>query len=115
VISRGDIVWTDLGPIVGSAPGTMRPVIVVQSDKYNRSRLATAVVVGVTSNTQLSELPGNVFLPASASGLKRDSTINVSQISTVDLAALSEPVGAVPEYLMAEVSAGLRRILDLQT
>jgi mRNA interferase MazF len=113
VIERGDIVWADLGSPVGSAPGKRRPAVVIQSDKYNQSRIATVVVAGVTSNTQLAELPGNVFLPANASGLRRDSTINVSQISTVDLSQLSESVGRVPSYLMGEVDAGLRRILDI--
>jgi mRNA interferase MazF len=87
--------------------------VVIQSDQFNRSRIATAIVAGLTSNTQLSELPGNVFLPANASGLKRDSTINVSQVSTIDLVHLSDAVGTVPGYLMADVSAGLRRVLDL--
>jgi mRNA interferase MazF len=113
VIARGDIVWSDLGLSAGSATGKRRPVVVVQSDQYNRSRIATAIVAGLTSNTQLSELPGNVFLPATASGLKRDSTINVSQISSADLAELSEPIGRVPDFLMAELGSGLRRILDL--
>jgi mRNA interferase MazF len=113
VIAHGDIAWVDLGPMVGSTPGRRRPVVVIQSDEYNRSRISTAIVAGITSNTRLAELPGNVFLPAGACGLKRDSAINVSQISTVDRAVLSDPIGRVPGYLMNELGSGLKRILGL--
>ena len=113
MIARGDIVWADLGPPTGSAPAKVRPAVVIQSDKYNESRIATLIVAAVTSNTRLAEVPGNVFMPASASGLKRDSVVNISQISTVDFACVSEPVGRVPAYLMAEIGVGLRKILSL--
>jgi mRNA interferase MazF len=97
----------------GSEPAKLRPVVVIQSDLYTQSRLSTVVVASITSNTQIADRPGNVFLPASASGLPKDSTINVTQLFTSDENFLSEQVGTVPAYLMAEVDAGLRKVLAL--
>jgi mRNA interferase MazF len=88
-------------------------VLIVQADHYNQSQIGTVVVAVVTSKTQAAEMPGNVFLPSSASGLARDSVINVSQLVTVDRDALGERVGQVPAYVMEEVRFGLRRVLDL--
>ena len=113
MISRGSIHWVDLGESAGSAPAKRRPVVVVQADPFNASRIATVIVAVVTSNTQLAEHPGNVFVPAAASGLSKDSAINVSQLVTLDRGALSESVGALPHYLLSEVDAGLRIVLDL--
>src|SRR5436190_354873 len=71
VIQRGSIYWVDLGPATGSRPAKRRPVLVVQAHPYNASRLATALVVVVTSNTALAAMPGNVFLPSAVTGLPR--------------------------------------------
>lgn len=113
MIARGSLHWVELGESVGSAPAKRRPVLVVQGDPYNASRLATTVVAVVTSNTQLAEYPGNVFLPAVASGLSKDSVVNVSQLVTLDKSVLSPAVGSLPAYLLADVDAGLRMVLDL--
>lgn len=113
MIQRGDICWADLGPIQGSRPAKRRPVLVVQADEYNVSELSTAIVVILTSNTRMAGMPGNVFVPASASGLPRDSTANVTAVSTLDVGELAEPVGSLPAYLMDEVDQGLRRVLGL--
>lgn len=111
--SRGDVCWVDLGRARGSRPANRRPVLVVQADPYNASRLATCIVAVVTSNTGLAAMPGNVFLPARSSGLARDSVINVTALVTVDEADLAGPVGQLPGSLQAEVDAGLRRVLGL--
>lgn len=92
VISQGEVWWADLGQPVGSAPGFRRPVVIVQNDSFNRSRIATCVVVPLTSNTRWAEAPGNVALAAADTGLPRDSVANVSQIFTVDRSQLTEPV-----------------------
>jgi mRNA interferase MazF len=113
VIERGAIHWVDLGAPQGSRPGKRRPVLVVSSDAYNASQLATVVAVVITSNTSLAALPGNVFLPASATGLPKDSAANVTAIVTLDKTDLDEPVGAVPRYLLDDLDRGLRRVLDL--
>lgn len=103
----------DLGEPAGSRPAKRRPVLVVQSDPYNHSRLATILAAVVTSNTQLAMVPGNVFLPSVATGLPRDSVVNVTALVTLDKDELGSPVGRVPDGLMREVDQGLRRVLGL--
>src|SRR5256885_16209618 len=109
VIRRGDIHWADLGEADGSRPAKRRPVLIVQSGSYNASRLATVVAVAVTSNTNLAAMPGNVFLPAVATGLPRDSVVNVTSLVTVNKDDLEKRVGSIPVDLMQEVVRGLRR------
>ncbi|HZN19260.1 MAG TPA: type II toxin-antitoxin system PemK/MazF family toxin [Micromonosporaceae bacterium] len=113
MIQRGDIHWADLGDAGGSRPGKRRPVLVVQAAPYNASKLATVIAVVITSNTGLAAMPGNVFLPAVATGLPRDSVVNVTAVVTLDKDELDWPVASVPEGLMAEVDQGLRRVLGL--
>lgn len=113
MIERGAIHWVDLGDPAGSRPGKRRPVLVVQSDSYNASKLGTVVVAVITSNTSLAALPGNVFLPASASGLPKDSAVNVTALVTLDKTDLGEPLGVLPQYLTSDVTQGLRKVLDL--
>lgn len=110
---RGAICWIDLGEPRGSAPALLRPAVIVQSDRYNASRIATVVVLPLTSNTMLARHPGNVHIPATASGLQKDSVINVSQPMTVDRADVEITGDQLPEHLMASVDAGLRRVVDL--
>jgi mRNA interferase MazF len=113
VISRAEIYWADLGAPTGSRPAKRRPVLVVQSDPYNASRLATVLATVITSNTALASMPGNVFLPATATGLPRDSVVNVTAIVTLNKTDLTDRVGNLPPSLMHEVDRGLRRVLDL--
>lgn len=113
VITRAAIYWADLGPPTGSRPAKHRPVLVIQSDPYNTSTLATILVAVVTSNTALAAMPGNVFLPANMTGLPRDSVVNVTALVTLNKSDLTDLAGEVPVSLMHEVDRGLRRILDL--
>lgn len=110
---RGEIWWANLPAPVGSEPGYRRPVLVVQDDVFTQSRISTVIVVIITSNTQLAEAPGNVFLSQEATGLSRDSVANVSQILTVDKTFLVERIGSLPDHLQEEVDEGLRTILYL--
>jgi mRNA interferase MazF len=110
---RGEVWWADLGLPRGSAPALRRPVLIVSADQYNRSKLSTVTVVVLTTNTQLSALPGNVVVAADLTGLETDSVVNVTQIATVDRGALGEPIGALPDWLMAQVDTGLGRALAL--
>lgn len=110
---RGELYWVNLGGAVGSAPALRRPVLVVQANPYNDSRIATVIIVALTSNTQAAEHPGNVFVPAAASLLPKDSVVNVSQLITLDRGALTDKIADLPPYLMGDVDAGLRRILAL--
>jgi mRNA interferase MazF len=113
VITRGDIHWVDLGEPEGSRPAKRRPVLVVQAGSYNASRLATVIASVITSNTALATMPGNVFLPAAATGLARDSVVNVTAIVTLNKTELGRVVGTVPAGLMQEVDRGLRQVLAL--
>ncbi|KAA2246780.1 type II toxin-antitoxin system PemK/MazF family toxin [Solihabitans fulvus] len=113
VIERGSIHWADLGEADGSRPAKRRPVLVVQADPYNASRLATVLIAVLTSNTKLAAAPGNVFLPASATGLPRDSVANVTALVTLNKDDLTGRVGNVPAGLMRDVDSGLRKVLGL--
>ena len=113
MIERGGIYWADLGPAVGSRLAKRRPVLVIQADTYNASRLATVLAAVVTSNTALAAMPGNTFLPAAATGLPRDSVANVTALVTLDKKDLRERAGTVPLAVMRDVERGLRRVLAL--
>ena len=110
---RGSICWADLGEARGSKPAKRRPVLVVQADSFNASRLNTTIAAVITSNTTLAAMPGNVFLPAVASGLPKDSVVNVTALVTLDTIDLEAPVGHLPTSLMSEVDRGLHRVLGL--
>ena len=112
-IGRGEIWWADLPEPMGSAPGYRRPVLVVQNDAFNRSRLATVTIVALTGNVRLVAAPGNVLIPAAASGLPRDSVANASQIATVNKGDLDALAGTVPQRLLDKVNDGLRWFLTL--
>ena len=111
--ARGTICWAALGEASGSKPAKRRPVLIIQSDPFNASRLNTTTGSVITSNTALAAMPGNVFLPAAVSGLPKDSVINVTALVTLDKTDLEEPVGCVPASLMDDVDRGLRRVLGL--
>lgn len=113
VIRRGEIWWASLGDPRGSSPGYRRPVLVVQSDAYNRSNIRTVVVAAITSNLSLSDAPGNVRLTGRKSRLAKPSVVNVSQVLTVDRRSLTERVGRLSDALLAEIDAGLRLVLSL--
>jgi mRNA interferase MazF len=112
-MQRGEIWWADLPDAHGSGPGFTRPVLVVQSDEFNRSSIQTIIVVVITSNAHLAEAPGNVLLPRKASGLPRESVVNVSQMITVDKSLLRDRVKKLREREWAEVASGLRLVLAL--
>lgn len=115
MIHRAQIYRVDLGESTDSSPARRRPVVVVSADAFNRSRLRTVLTAAITSDTGVAAHPGNVFLPATATGLAQDSAVNVTQIVTLDRTTVEgqEPVGEVPDYLMADVDAGLRLVLNL--
>lgn len=113
VISRGSICWVDLGLARGSKPAKRRPVLVIQDNAFNASRLNTTLAAVITSNTALAGVAGNVFLPAASGGLERDSVVNVTALVTLDKVELDSPVGHLPEHVMVAVDDGLRLILNL--
>ena len=113
MIQRGEVWWADLGEPSGSEPGFRRPVLIVQSDAFNRSRIGTVVALAVTSNLRLLDAPGNVLLSARASGLPKDSVANVSQIVTLDRDTLAQRAGQLDTATMAAIGRGLRLVLDV--
>lgn len=112
-MQRGELWWADLGLPRGSAPALRRPVLIISADAYNRSRLRTVTVAVLTTNARLAALPGNVAVPADAAELGADSVVNVTQLATIDRAALEDRAGALPDWLMEHVDAGLARALAL--
>lgn len=111
VISQGDVCWASLDDPVGSSPGFRRPVAVVQGDSFNASRIATIVVVPLTSNLRLGAAPGNVVLNAERTGLPKDSVANVSRILTVDRSLLTERVGRLTTSDLHLVLTGIDLVL----
>lgn len=111
VIGQGDICWADLPDPVGSGPGFRRPVLVVQSDTFNRSDIRTVVCVALTSNQKWAVSPGNVALSARETGLSRASVANVSQVVTLDKAALAETIGRLRPAKLELVLGGIDILL----
>ncbi len=110
---RGEVWWADLGDPRGSGPGFRRPMLVVSSDAFNRSKIATVVCAVITSNLRLADAPGNVMLASGDGGLDRPSVVNCSQIVTLDKADLTERRGRLRNTQMRVVESGLRRVLNL--
>ena len=112
-MKRGEIWWASLEPPRGSGPGFRRPVLVVQADSFNESRIATVLVAVITSNLALSEAPGNVRIGKSESKLSKASVVNVSHVLTLDRNYLSKRIGRLPNSAMNRVSEGLSLVLGL--
>ena len=112
-MNRGELWWADLGLPRGSAPALRRPVVIISGDAYNRSQLQTVTVIALTTNRQLAALPGNVAVPADTPGVSAGSVVNVTQIATIDRVALEEHLGTLPDWLIAQIDAGILRALAL--
>jgi mRNA interferase MazF len=112
-MKRGEVWWATLPAPSGSGPGLRRPVLIVQSNAFNDSRIATVVVAAITSNTRLAGAPGNVALSQTDSGLPKASVVNVSQLLSADRAFLSERVRELPPALLQRVDRGLRGVLGI--
>ena len=112
-MKRGEVWWADLPEPSASEPGFRRPVLILQSDEFTRSRINTVVVAAITSNVRLAAAPGNVPLSKRGTGLNRKSVINVSQILTLDKSFLIEKTGKLSQVLMSEVDEGVRLVLAL--
>ena len=110
-ISQGDIWWADLSEPIGSAPGFRRPVVVVQGDPLNSSKIVTVVCIPLTSNMQWEDAPGNVCLPSNLTGLPTVSVANVSQIVTLDRRTLTERVGKLHGRKVKLVLSGIDIVL----
>lgn len=112
-MQRGEIWWANLPTPVASEPGYRRPVLIVQSDDFNRSRIRTVIVAVLTTNLRLAEAPGNVLVTTDETALSQDSVVNVSQLITVDKSFLTEQVSQISSRAMLLVEDGLRLVLAL--
>jgi mRNA interferase MazF len=110
-VAQGETWWADLPEPTGSGPGFRRPVVIVQGDHLNRSKIATVVCVPLTSNLTWADAPGNVLLASKLTGLPKDSVANVSQIVALDRQCLGERVGKVPPKKLALVMSGIDVVL----
>ena len=110
-IAQGEIWWADLPVPVGSAAGFRRPVVVVQGNPLNRSRLATVVCVPLTSNLAWEAAPGNTLLPAKLAGLPKDSVANASQVFAIDRAYLSKRIGRLTPKRVEQILASIDVVL----
>lgn len=112
VIRQGDVFWLDLGAPRGSAPGYRRPHVVIQNDVFNRSRINTVVVCGLTSNLGRAEAPGNVLLRKGEANLPKDSVANVTQLVTVDKSDLTEKIGSLSPARLRQVVDGVKLLVE---
>lgn len=112
-MKRGEVWWASLPAPSGSGPGFRRPVLVIQSNPFNQSRIATVIVAVITSNLALGEAPGNVRISRTDSGLSKASVVNVSQVVTLDRQLLTEKARALPGPTMRQVDEGLRLVLGV--
>ncbi len=109
---RGDIWWASLATPRGSSPGFRRPILVVQSNDFNRSRINTVIAAVVTSNMVLADAPGNVLLSRNEANLPKRSVANVSQIMTVDKTLLAEKIGSLSAQRLGEILVGIGLVLS---
>jgi mRNA interferase MazF len=112
-VNRGEIWWASLPDPTGSAPGYRRPVILIQADEFNRSKIRTIVCASITSNLALAGAPGNIRLSAKASGLKKPSVVNISQLITVDKSFLTKKVKTLDSQSMNQIDDSIRLVLKL--
>jgi mRNA interferase MazF len=112
---RGQIWWADLGVPIGSAPGYRRPVLIVQSNFANQSRLPTIIAVVLTSNLERAKDPHNFELSAAETGLPQDSVVNASQFVTLDKRVqLLEYVGQISATSMLKLNDSVLHMMGLK-
>jgi mRNA interferase MazF len=113
MVSRGEIWWADFPEPIKSEPGFRRPVVIIQSDSFNRSKINTVICAVITSNLKLSEAPWNIVLPAKLSGLTKESVINISQIITIDKSFLTEKIIKLNYRIIHKIEESLKLVLTI--
>lgn len=112
IFTQGEVYWADLGDPVGSSAGYRRPVVIVQGNPFNRSKIATVLCVPLTSNLKWAAAPGNVLLTSKATGLDRDSVANVSLLVAIDACCCTERTGKLTSRQLEQLFAGIDIVLD---
>lgn len=114
MVNHGEIWWANLPDPDRSQPGFRRPVVVAQSDSFNHSNIQTVICAVITSNLALAGAPGNIFLPATATNLPKDSVMNISQIITIDKSFLIEKVGELNRKQIVKFEKSLKLVLSIK-
>jgi mRNA interferase MazF len=114
VIRQGDVYWVSFSAGRGSEPWGRRPAVILQHDRFNRSRLNTVVVIALTSNLRYATLPGNVRVRKGEANLPRPCVVNVTQVQTIDRAYLRGKIGTLPHALLRRVWEGVRLVLEVE-
>ena len=112
-MNRGEIWWAELPDPHGSEPGYRRPIIIISSNAFNKSKIRTIIAVAISTNLILANAPGNVPLSQKETGLPKDSVANISQVITIDKNFLTECVGSIPQKIMKRIDIGLRLAMEL--
>ena len=110
---RGEIWWAEFGIPYESEIGYNRPVLIVQDDSFNESRIKTIVILPLTTNLRLLDAPGNVLLRKKESKLTNDSVIIVAQLYAIDRSRFKEKISKVTREIMEQVEIGMRLVLGL--
>ena len=113
-MTRGELWWADFGLPFGSEPGFRRPVLIVQDDAFNKSKINTIIIIPLTTNVAFAEAPGNVFVEKEETGLTKDSVLVVSQLSAIDKRRLMDFAGKIEKQTMEEVEEGMRLVLGMK-
>ncbi|MBX7061371.1 MAG: type II toxin-antitoxin system PemK/MazF family toxin [Pyrinomonadaceae bacterium] len=114
MIRRGQVWRADLGMPRGASPGYERPVVVIQSDTFNKTNIDSVIVAAATTNLRLGVMPGNVRVASGIGGLREDSVVNITQLFTIDKEDLIEFWGQLPSDTITQIDAGLRLVLHLK-
>ncbi|MDR2897362.1 MAG: type II toxin-antitoxin system PemK/MazF family toxin [Spirochaetaceae bacterium] len=112
-MTRGELWWADFGVPFGSEPGYKRPVLIMQNDYFNNSRINTTIVIPLTTNMVLADAPGNIVLTPNDSKLKKESVVVVSQIEVIDRQRLIEKITKVDRLIIKQIEEQILFVLGI--
>jgi len=110
---RGEIWWAEFGIPYGSEAGYSRPVLIVQDDSFNESRIKTIVILPLTTNLRLLDAPGNVCIRKKESKLSSDSVVIVTQLYAIDRGRFKKKISKVTKEIMVQVELGIKLVLGI--
>ena len=113
-MTRGELWWVDLGLPYGSEPGYRRPVLIVQNDFFNKSKINTTVIIPLTTNILYADAPGNIVVNIKESNLNKESIAVISQIKVIDKKRLKEKISKVSKEIMDQVETGMKLVLGFR-
>jgi mRNA interferase MazF len=105
---RGDILWADLNPVIGSEQGGLRPVLVLSHNVFNQ-RSGTVIAVAITSQPQRAGFP--LTLELAGTGLPKKSWVKISQIRVLSVHRMGRKIASVSDEEMALIIDGLNEII----